>query len=405
MNDVCGLGLAGSGAVFVDSGEVASGSIESWPSVGDVAPIEEGGPNARKGFNYQDEIAVGFLIAMIENQALLRVQCETHDDLVLIWSSAEQEGEEAEYVQVKGSEQDKLWSIADLCSKKTKTAASIYEASLARDRHNEPGKFRIVTLRPVTEALVPLTYACASEARKLAADKLVELHTNLESKFPGAKSPKGNDCQYWVDNCRWEVGNDLVAASNDNLRRLFALSALAGQALLGEQLGVLLDELRSWAKAAGDAKWVPDKAKKIILRSEVLNWWSGRLAALAEARGASAGGQLSAKMKAAKLSEDMVSLAVELRRDYSAEVRAPRYMEVDRIHQLQLRVKSEAMSLGARLASGDLQLDGRAFHAACVKRMDELSAAATGDDVSGFLKGCLYDIADRCLLRFEQAAM
>ena len=110
-------------------------------------------------------------------------------------------------------------------------------------------------------------------------------------------------------------------------------------------------------------------------------------------------------MKAANLPEDMVSLAVELRRDYSAEVRAPRYMEVDRIHQLQLRVKSEAMSLGARLASGDLQLDGPAFHAACVKRMDELSAAATGDDVSGFLKGCLYDIADRCLLRFEQATM
>jgi hypothetical protein len=54
------------------------------PSVDDIKPDEEGGPIARAGFNYQDEIAVGFLIDLLENPSLLKVHCETHDDLVLV---------------------------------------------------------------------------------------------------------------------------------------------------------------------------------------------------------------------------------------------------------------------------------------------------------------------------------
>lgn len=386
----------------MDSSEELTEPQKFWPSVGDAAPVEEGGPNARKGFNYQDEIAVSFLIAMLEDPSLLRVQCETHDDLVLIWAVDPEASEEAEYIQVKGSELDKYWSVSDLCARKTKTTPSIFEASLARDRHYEAGRFRIVTLRPVGEALVPLTYACGSEARTLAKEEIGKLRASLEEKFPEAKSPKGNDCQYWIDNCGWDVRNDLASARRDNLRRLLLLSNAAGVLLLGEQLELLLEDLRARAKAAGDAKWVPDKAKKIISRTQLQGWWTTRLTELVDARGASAGGQLATKMQAAGLPGEMISLAIDLRRGYAIEVRAPRYMEPERAEKLQNRVKSEAMSLRASLVAGDLNLSGPAFHAACVKRMDELSATAASDDVSAFLKGCLYDIADRCLLRFEQ---
>ena len=44
-----------------------------WPSVDDAKPMEEGGPIARKGFNYQDEIAVSFLLDMMTDQSIINL--------------------------------------------------------------------------------------------------------------------------------------------------------------------------------------------------------------------------------------------------------------------------------------------------------------------------------------------
>lgn len=45
-----------------------------------------------------------------------------------------------------------------------------------------------------------------------------------------------------------------------NRPRLFTLAKEAGQPLLREHIEVLLTELRDWVKAAGHAKWIPEKA-------------------------------------------------------------------------------------------------------------------------------------------------
>lgn len=42
--------------------------------------------------------------------------------------------------------------------------------------------------------------------------------------------------------------------------------------ILPEQAEVVESELRSWAYDAGRAFWIPDKAKKIISREELLAW-------------------------------------------------------------------------------------------------------------------------------------
>ena len=65
------------GAVLVDNGTHNDESdkeekADEWPSVDDAKPIEEGGPDARKGFNYQDEIAVSFLLDMMEDQSIVK---------------------------------------------------------------------------------------------------------------------------------------------------------------------------------------------------------------------------------------------------------------------------------------------------------------------------------------------
>ena len=74
-----------------------------FPSVEDGTPSEEGGPIARTGFNYQDEIAVGYLLDMLENPSIQKVHCETHDDVILISQQDASAQVIAEYVQVKGN--------------------------------------------------------------------------------------------------------------------------------------------------------------------------------------------------------------------------------------------------------------------------------------------------------------
>lgn len=83
--------------------ETPSGEEHSqvFPSVDDIEPDEEGGPIARSGFNYQDEIAVWFLIEMLEYPSLLKVHCETHDDILLLRAKDGSAVRMAEFVQVK----------------------------------------------------------------------------------------------------------------------------------------------------------------------------------------------------------------------------------------------------------------------------------------------------------------
>lgn len=377
---------------------------KAWPSIDDVAPAEEGGPEARKGFNYQDEVAVRFLLEMIENADLLKIHFETHDDLVPVRQDASFEEAVAEYIQVKAGEPDKLWSVADLCARDAKkVGTSIFEKSLARDQHKEVSRFRIITMRQVVKAIEPLTYKCGSEERKLAKEAMDALHTEFAERMNGVTSDKGNGSAYWLDNCEWEIRHNLASVRAANANHLLRMSITAGHPLLFEQLDNLLDELRLWAKEAGAAKWIPDKAKKVVTRAQVVDWWTKRLGELVAQSTAQAGTKLTEKLEAVSLPDDVVGLAIDLRREYAAATRAARYMESEGGPQLISRVKSEAASLRSKYLAGELATNGIGFHALCLAKMDEINAqVSTGsDDHAAFLKGCLYDIADRCLLRFE----
>lgn len=379
-----------------------------WPSVDHTKPPEEGGPAARTGFNYQDEIAVGFFIEMLSSLSLLKIHCETHDDIVLVRQAAEPNDRIAEYVQVKASEQDKLWSVADICQQKRKgrTGTSIFETSLSRDEHSEASAFRLVTLRPVRAILKPLTYEPTALSRGPTSDGMKTLRADLEARFPEFVSPKGNGPGFWLENCRWDERHSEAVVRRDNLVRLIKLGHMEGHPLLIEQAEVLLDELRAKAKAAGDAKWDPDRDKKIITHTALRAWWEGRVHELFEGAAAKSGGKLMAKMKDARLSDDLIGLAVEMRLDYAAETRAPRYLESDDAERLRRRVRSEVASLRARFVAGQLDVDGPGFHALCLDRMDAVNGQRdpSVEDQSAFLKGCMYDIADRCLLRFVRQA-
>lgn len=384
-----------------------NGSPKALPSVDDAKPGEEGGPIARAGFTYQDEIAVGFLLEMLENRALLRVHCETHDDVLLVREMDGVATRLAEFVQVKAGEPDKLWSVADLCARKNaRDGTSIFEISLARDMYCEISRFRLVTLRPVVKELKILTFPLEAPGRETDGERFATLFNELDKRFPGLKSPKNNGAVYWLGNCIWDECYTEQAVRNSNLIRLIRLSINEKLPLLPDQAEVLLEELRAQAKAAGEARWEPDRDKKIFVRERLRQWWESRKREAAEGAAATSGGKLRMKMAEAGLPNDLVELAVELRRDYAAAVRSSRYMELDEGERLQGRVKAEVMSLRSGFVAGRLDLDAANFHDLCLERMNKVNSALPVDseDQSAFLKGCMYDIADRCLLRFDRTA-
>jgi len=371
-------------------------------SVNDVKPDDEGGTIARSGFSYQDDVAVSFLIEMLEKPEILKVHCETHDDILLV---RKQDGVVtllAEFVQVKANELDKLWSIADLCNHQQGTNTSIFERSLARDKHVEDSRFRVVTLRTVANPLKVLTLPLGGPGREVDGKPFKDLQIEINKRFPNLKSPKGNGSDYWLANCIWDVRDSRTAVHDNNLIRIMRLSQMEGKPLLPDFGEGILEHLYSLVREAGESKWEPDRDKKIITRLSLRKWWELRLSDMIQEAASPSGGKLRQKMKDAGLPDEIIKLAIDLRREYAATIRTPRFMEMEQVQRLQNLVKSEAISLRARFVAGQLPVDSVSFHSLCLDTMDKINAARPSgtEDYSAFLKGCLYDITDRCLFRF-----
>ena len=221
------------------------------PSIHGVTPHEEGGPVARAGFNYQDEISVSLFLDLLEFGHVECIHCETHDDAVVIYADSR-----VEHVQVKSHESFAAWTLAALTARDgDKVGSSIFEKSLARDRFEEVSTFRIVTLRDVAPDLVPLKFPRSRPGREAGNGKVKALRAELDKRCPNAESPKGNDSSYWLENCLWDVRESEQSIARHNFIRVIELSAKQGYPLLPESAHVLLDELRKLAKVAGGAKW------------------------------------------------------------------------------------------------------------------------------------------------------
>lgn len=240
--------------------------------------------------------------------------------------------------------------------------------------------------------------------RDPANDTFMALRSKFDKRFPDLKSKKGNGPHYWLTHCLWEECHSEDAVRKTNRLHLIQLSIAEGHIILPELADVLLDEVRAWVKDAGSARWLTDKHKKTITRDSARRWWVRRRNELIEGASAPSGGKLAEKMREAGLPDDLIGLAIEMRLDYSAAARTSRYMEPEDWYRLQGRVKSEVASLRARLVSGQLDLAPAEFHALCLERMDVPSTigAVAGEEYSAIRKGCMYDIADRCLLRFTR---
>ena len=156
-------------------------------SIHELPPVETGGIIARKGFSFQDHVAVSFLLDMYENEELEQVWCETQDDITLIWSKNSNHC--VEFIQAKSSNLNQLWSVAELCKQgkkdikgAIKTSPSILERSLQYDRCKESCCFRIITSIGPNKELSLLKMPIKSYQRIHNSEKLDILKKKIKNQ-------------------------------------------------------------------------------------------------------------------------------------------------------------------------------------------------------------------------------
>lgn len=369
-------------------------------SIYDLLPLDVGGVEAREGFAFQDHVAAGFCLDLLSDSTLREVWCETLDDVTLIWG-----GESAvvvEFVQVKGSEMDQLWTIAKLCEKKGGPHC-ILEKSLAQDRCNESVRFRIVTSRDVGKdlRLLKLPFGAPGRTGDLGQQALEEMHEELEPRVGGFCSSNGHDYTFWTKHALWEVRHAVQAVQDANIVRL-------AKALEQRALYLAVDQVEEMYAKLLKKVWDASRVNPLIslqqkrITTEMFETWLQARATELAIPQVGAEHLMRAKMEKAALAEDMILVALEQRRQYRREQLSQKYVGLLDQHSVEGEVLSVLQLLKSRLDNGVLQDDGVQFHTLCLEELERLRIELKPPPTRAFMQGCMYSIAARCLHRFRR---
>ena len=364
---------------------------------------------ARQGIGLQDHVAAGFCISMITGPELAEVWCERHDDITLVWQTLD--GEEIEFVQVKGNEHDQLWSVSLLCQREKKPTTpqgigtSILERSLANDRGREPCRFRLVTCRPVQTALKVLTYLPACEYRRLSSEGLnatLALRAEIEKRAADFRSDNNNGCVFWLERVFWEEVHSLTAVKNRNILALCETLHSLDEYPAPDQLNDLYTRIVAKAWDAAILDWRENPHGKRIVRTFFRSWFEKTVAESLHPM--KVRGKVKRKMENAQIPPDAILTAFQQRDMYRREVLAPRYLQIEDRSLMEHEVVATLQDLLARLDSGKLPDSGVEFHAECLGALRTLQQTLPLEKkpALAFLQGCMYSVADRCQHRFQR---
>jgi Cap4 dsDNA endonuclease/Cap4 SAVED domain len=236
-------------------------------------PSNAGGVAARQGFKYQDHVASLFVLTMIDDPRLARVECETADDIFLFWQSGETES--PEYVQVKTTESDRKWTKDEVTKRNPpKKPTSLVEKSLLCDQHGPNARFRIVSRRDVGKSLECLKLERGARFRSVSA---AELGKKLAKQLKTV-SPLGNDLVYWTEQTIWQVTGDVTTLIALNHKKVSVLAERFGGNPTASHVEQIYQDLLRIVDDAATASRVSDPEKKVLPRSAMLTWWTQHLA-------------------------------------------------------------------------------------------------------------------------------
>ena len=372
-------------------------SVEA-SSIHTLAPLEYGGSHARNGFLFQDHVAARYCLEMVLSDDVHAVWCETLDDIVVLRHAGEKET--VEFVQVKGSSSDQLWSISQVCQRNgAKPGTSILEKSLANDRCSEECNFSIVTSRDLRSELRPLTFGFGEPSR---SEAIPSLGGELLSKLTDYESPRGHNAVWWAERTKWCVWHNSDAVSDHNHRLLSRILALKDLVLFPDQIATVYNMILSRISkaSAADKRACRDAGK--LKRKELKRWINDLVRDAYDSGRAGGSGLLVTKLDAAGLDEVAIATANELRRSYRAKTLEPSYLDLENMETWEQRVRGLLNRLRACLDSGAIEDDGVNFHTRVLQELAALHSASDGATMppEATLQGCMYHMTALCQHRF-----
>lgn len=374
----------------------------------DLAPLERGGVIARTGFEFQDHVAAGYCINMLNDNSLIEVWCETLDDITLVRVSGDDET--FEFVQVKSNRFDHLWSIAEFCrqdstkeNKKTvkKANSSIFEKLFANERAEAKEKclFRMITAFDVKSDIRILTYPLSSPLRTSSNSDFCNLCDAIGRNLPNYSNSNGSDVTSCLSRTMWEVLHDDKSVENANLRLLSKAISTFGDSLVEDQLIELYKKVLGKVKEAGKADWNIDPTLKKITRQVFIDWIKKEINLAQHPSTGGTGNKLREKMLKAGIPEDVIENALKQRRFYRSLSLNQEYMNLSKREEVEMVVTANLQQLISELDSEKLKVDGVGFHSICLNRLQDISS--NKQDVSlPFLYGFMYYMTERCVYRF-----
>ena len=368
-------------------------------SIHDLQPLEEGGSLARQGFLYQDHVAAAFCIEMLSDERLTEVWCETEDDVTLLW---EIDGATlVEFVQVKATEPDQLWTVALLCNGGEK---SIVAKSIAHDRCAEPCCFRLVTRQNVKSEVRPLLLAPNHRNRHLTDCDTLVLHKDVCKRFGDLVSPRGRSVSNWLADMLWDVRESEKAIIDANSRRLGEFLEAIAEYLFTDQMKELYEAVLLRVQRAASAKWAHGADMKKLRRAEFVNWLVSTAQRIKGRPPSVAGASLHKKMKEAGIPNDAIDNADRIRWEYRTLALDPRYQQDDELRGAELETVATLQQLLSKLDARSLSDNGRQFHARCLDALGMLRNLYPAVGLR-FLQGTMYAATDRCRHRFLKAPL
>jgi hypothetical protein len=378
------------------------------PSIHDLAPREPGAEEARRGFQFQDHVAAGFFLEMLESEELSKVWCEAEDDITLVRERGGT-GTEIEFVQVKSDEHDQLWSLSLLCRQEsgTRIGTSILERSLSRDRHREPCWFRIVTVRPVMHELEHLQFPCEHPERQPGTSKYERLVERVPEPLREFLSENGNDWTYWIARATWDVRHSEDAVRTGNSVRLEDVLRGRRAYLAPDQRRVIYERLVRRAMDAATARRISAPQAKCVRRDELAAFLNEAIREAQRAGALDTEPPLERKLREAGLSDVTIRHAKDVRRRYSSIRRRNAYYSPRERDRIEEEVSSRLHRLWSRLEAGELDDTPARFYDRCLAELETIRTSISPENPPPLimLQGMMYERVRRCVHRFDTASV